>query len=285
MAKARRSMRLPWRTLGLALLTLGFLGAAPVPDAESFVYQGNAAYANGDYQAAVDLFSQAEEYTTDPGLVAFNKAAALYRLGRYAEAEAHYLRSREDASGARQARVLFDLGNTVLQLARDQDIKGIQRAIGYYEEGLRQEAAGPRLIEDAKFNLQLAKELLARARAAKGSRDPAESNDGSDRPHDEQANQGANGQDLQPGVPDRKGQARAVNRRPGDTQRLPGSWDEEPPPGQGDLPPIQDQDELVKMSPEETARYLKQVAARVLRERREHRRQSRQPDARNVMNW
>ena len=280
MEKTRRAAR-----LGLILLALGFLGAAPVPDVETLVRRGNTAFANGDYQAAVDLFTQAEEYTTDPGLVAFNKAAALYRLGRYADAEAHYLRSREDAGGERRARVLFDLGNAVLQVARDQDVKGIQRAIGYYEECLRQEAAGPELIEDVKFNLQLAKELLTRAQAAKGSRDPDEANDGSDRSRDEQANQGAGGMDFQPGVPDRRGRARAVNRRPGDTQRLPGSSSQEPPPGQGDLPPIQDQDELVKMSPEETARYLEQVAARVLRERREHRQQSRPPWARNVMDW
>ncbi len=285
MEKTRRFLNPSWWTPALLLLALGFLGAAPVEDADSLVRRGNAAYANGDYQAAVDLFSQAEEYTTDPGLVAFNEAAALYRLGRYADAEAHYLRSRGDATGARLARVLFDLGNTVLQLARDQDIKGIKRAIGYYEECLRQEVAGPELREDATFNLQLAKELLARARAAKGSQDPDESPDGSDRSRDDQANQGAGGMDLQPGVPNRRGQARAVDRRPGDPQRLPGSSSQEPPPGQGDLPPIQDQDELVKMSPEETARYLEQVAARVLRERREHRRQSRQPTARNVMDW
>jgi tetratricopeptide (TPR) repeat protein len=269
----------------LALLALGFLGASPVEDAERLVRQGNAAYAHGDHQAAVELFAQAEEYTTDPGLVAFNKAAALYRLGRYADAEAHYLQSREDASGARLARVLFDLGNSVLQVARDQDIKGIKRAIGYYEECLRQEAAGPELVEDAKFNLQLAKQLLARARAAKGSREPDESPDGSDRARDEQANQGMNGMDLQPGVPDRRGQARAVNRRPGDAQRLPGSSSQEPPPGQGDLPPIQDQEALGQMSPEETARYLEKVAAQVLRERREQRRQSRPPSPPNVMNW
>jgi tetratricopeptide (TPR) repeat protein len=260
-------------------------GAAPVPEVEGLMRRGNTAFTNGDYQAALDLFTQAEEYTTDPGLVAFNKAAALYRLGRYAEAEAHYLRSREDARGERRARLLFDLGNAVLQVARDQDVKGIQRAIGYYEECLRQEAAGPHLIEDAKFNLQMAKELLARARAAKGSQKPDEANDGSDRPRDEQANQGAGGMDFRPGLPDRRGQARAVNRRPGDVQRLPGSSAQEPPPGQGDLPPIQDQDELIKMSPEETARYLDEVAARVLRERREHRRQSRPPGARNVMDW
>ena len=35
-------------------------------------------------------YEAAEVRITDPGLTSFNKAAALYRLGRYGEAERHY---------------------------------------------------------------------------------------------------------------------------------------------------------------------------------------------------
>lgn len=65
---------------------------------------GNAAFGQKDYDAAVNFFEAAEARTADPGLVAFNKAAALYRLGRYAEAERHYRMCLEDAEGPRKAQ-------------------------------------------------------------------------------------------------------------------------------------------------------------------------------------
>ena len=77
---------------------------------EELVRQGDAAFERGDYSAAVDLYTRAEDAITDPGLVAFNKGAALYRLALAAddeasrrqwfrEAELHYRRCLEDAVG------------------------------------------------------------------------------------------------------------------------------------------------------------------------------------------
>ena len=76
----------------------------------------------------------AEEWTTDPGLVAFNKAAALYRLGRFREAELHYRRCREDAVGARRAKLLYDLANCLVQRAGEHDAEALAEAIHLYDE-------------------------------------------------------------------------------------------------------------------------------------------------------
>src|SRR5262249_10962148 len=117
--------------------------------------------------AAVEFFTRAEERGTDPGLVAFNKAAALYRQGQYREAELHYLRCREEATGERLVRVLYDLGNAILQQAQDREARRLEQAISFYEECLRQGAAGTELGEDVRFNLRLARALLVRAKANK----------------------------------------------------------------------------------------------------------------------
>ena len=89
----------------LLLTALFLVSAAPLADAEALVRQGNAAFAKGAYTSAVDAYTKAEEHIADPGLVAFNKGTALYRLGRYRDAELHFRRSMEDAVGRRRARV------------------------------------------------------------------------------------------------------------------------------------------------------------------------------------
>jgi hypothetical protein len=62
-----------------ALLTwfavLGLAWGVAAPD--DLVRQGNAAYARGRFADALDLYTRAEERTTDPGLIAFIKDAAL----------------------------------------------------------------------------------------------------------------------------------------------------------------------------------------------------------------
>src|SRR5262245_43565913 len=92
----------------LSPLALTLVSAAPGPDVEDLVRQGNEAFAQKDYAAAVKFYEQAEERTPDPGLVAFNKAAALFRLERYREAELSYQRCLEDgeAPETRRARAL-----------------------------------------------------------------------------------------------------------------------------------------------------------------------------------
>src|SRR5271156_4871 len=102
----------------LVLLAVALVSAAPADRADDELRQGNLAFERGDYDGAMRHYEQAEIEITDPGLVAFNEAAALYRLGQYAEAAEHYLRARDDAIGPRRARLLYDLGNCLVQQAQ-----------------------------------------------------------------------------------------------------------------------------------------------------------------------
>jgi Ca-activated chloride channel family protein len=272
-------------SLALAMLALGLISAAPAKKAEDLVYQGNVAFERGDFAAAVDFYTRAESRVEDPGLVALNKAAALYRLGRFREAELYYQCCREDASGDRLVRVLYDLGNAIVQQAQDRDAKRLAEAIGYYEECLRRGGAASDLAEDMRFNLKLAQALLARARMAKDqptSDNPnsSESSNARDRTND--SRQGGN---VSPGAPDSRGRERAVADRSGDPLRDPASSNQPPPPGVGNLPAIPDQDDLAPLSSQDTTAYLDQVAARVMRERKEHRQRLPSTGARTEKDW
>jgi tetratricopeptide (TPR) repeat protein len=264
----------------LVPLALTLTSALPVEDVERLVRRGNEAFDREDYTAAVADYARAEDYVTDPGLVAFNKGAALYRLGRFREAELHYLRCREDATGERLARVLFDLGNSILQQARDRDASRLEQAIAHYEECLSHLEAGPELRDDARCNLQLARALLIKAKASKDPSNP-EGSDPKDYPNEPRHGKGEYGPDSL----DPRSRARAVTDPRGDATREPGSSQQRPPPGMGNLPLLPDQDELAPLSPEDTAEYLRQVAARILRERREHKQQTTSPAAHTFMDW
>jgi Ca-activated chloride channel family protein len=269
----------------VALLTIMLLSAAPVRDAEELLRQGNAAFGRDDFAAALDFYTQAAQTTTDPGLVTFNQAAALYRLGRYREAELHYFRCLEDATGERRARVLYDLGNSLVMEAQDRDAKRLQQAIDLYEACLRQPEAGSDVVEDARANLDLAKVLLARAKARKDDRGHENVNPDDGNPGSENSRVGPDSRraELQPGFPEGTGQVPAPDSGSARSDGL--AKNSQPPaPGVGNLRPIPE-DGSVSISPEDTAAYLQTVADRVLRERREHRRSSAAPLPTSVRNW
>src|SRR5262249_28720406 len=71
-------MRSPPRVVPLAVLGIALLAANPRSEPLEFVYRGNEAFVGGDFTAAVDLYTAAEDTISDPGLVAFNKGAAFY---------------------------------------------------------------------------------------------------------------------------------------------------------------------------------------------------------------
>jgi tetratricopeptide (TPR) repeat protein len=271
------------------LLPLGLLGfgATPADHAEAWVRRGAAAFEHGDYATALDAFTKAEERITDPGLVAFDKAAALYRLGRFREAELHYLRALDDANGQRRARSLYDLANSVVQQAQPRDLRLLTRAIGYYEECLRQPDIGPELAANARANLELAQTQLARAKAARDEQNPDEPEpDNPSAPPEQPREQGPTPRGNQiPGATESTGAGPEGSAQPGDTATGAHPTEAPPPPGVGNLPPIPDKDDLVPLSPEDTAAYLRQIAERVLRERREHKLRSKSTPSGQVKDW
>jgi len=270
-------------SLGLIPLALAVVSADAARRTEDLVREGNAAYARTDYEQALKLYKEAEDRAPDPGLLAFNEGAALFRAGRYREAELHYRRALEGASGARQARALYDLGNCLLREAADNDVKGLAEAMNHYEECLVHPQAGMELSANAARNLELARLLWHQARqraqdeapkdpdsadntasgAAKDSRKPAVDPGASEAQPD--------GKDRAPAQADQEGNQKAIESG-------------QETPGKGNLPPLPDRDELAPLAPEDAAAYLDRAARRIVRERREYR-QGAPPVAPNVKDW
>ena len=263
-----------------------FLWSGAASEPAELLRRGNAAFALEQYETALELYEQAEIRTSDPGLVAFNKGAALYRLGRYREAEIHYLLSRQDAEGERLPRVLYDLGNALLMESRARDPKLLTRAITSYEECLRQENAPAELLENAKHNLTLAKLLLQKAKNAKNPSYPNDQNPEDRHPRPEDV--GNDSQDSRIGsefLDSRNDGRQRRHVHPGDPDSEGGNSDQPREGAMGNLPPIPDEDKLVPLSSEDTSAYLKKTADRILEERRKHHMISVARPSQNIKDW
>jgi Ca-activated chloride channel homolog len=239
------------------------------PPAE-WLQRGNDELAAGRTEAALAEFGRAAEWTTDPGRVAFNEGVALYRLGQFREAELHFRRSLADATGGRRMRAFYNLGCSLLEESQGRMAGPLRAAVASFEQGLDGIRHGDPLAEALRHNLELAKRLLATARAATPNQ-PDES------PDDSQSGQSPS----PPGGPDDGNPA--VGRDPGaaqtgaDGSTLPkGKTDgstrpqttDNRPPGKGHLPPLPDEDALSPLSPEDARAHLQQAAERIAAERR-----------------
>ncbi len=261
----------------LFIAVLLTLSASPADDALRSVQLGNDAFERGDFEAALHHFTTAEVRITDPGLVSFNKAATLYRLGRYRDAELRYLRCVESAPASRAVAALYNAGNAILQQAAERDVMRIENAIALYEQALQRAAKHQIPHEDVSHNLQLARELLAKAkqRASKNQAGDAEP-------------QPRNGTDskAEPNTAPSTGRDSRADVAPiGEQNGNANSTERRPSPGAGNLPVLPDTDDIVSLSAAETAAYLEQIAARVQQERAEHRRRHARLAPANVPDW
>jgi tetratricopeptide (TPR) repeat protein len=271
--------------IGLALLGLALVAGSQSLDPEELVRQGNTAFAGGDYEAAVALYQQAGTRTSDPGLVAFNEGTALYHLGRYREAVLRFRSCREDAEGARLTRLLYSLGNCLVQQARPSDTALFKEAAQLYEECIQRDGADPDLRAEARHNLELARLLLLKARAAKDRSDSESTNQEENNPPPP-----PDGNNVQPGneggptSANATGRPETVQSGPDDPKAVAGQSDQ-PSPGKGPIPPLPDKDELVPLSPEDAAQHLRDATARIERERREYRQRPMPPLPAHVKDW
>ena len=267
---------LPW-------LLLPLLGAAWGTTPDDLVRQGNAALARKDIAGALRLFDQAEDRTTDPGLVAFNRGVALYQQGDFAQAESYFRLSLSDAQGPRQSAALYNLANCLVQQAGERDGRRLQEAVSLYRRCLRQEDIDDTLADQAAYNLELAVLLWVRANA--------QSNDEPQRGPSSKDDPAYSQSPEEP--PDNEAQSAEGTQRPGRPSRLsPQEKDQkanaasgEHLPGVGNLPVVPDRDDLVPMTSEEAAQHLQQALERVLQEQRAHCRQALRPPPPNALDW
>jgi Ca-activated chloride channel homolog len=247
----------------VAMAAVLLVSAAGPPDAE--LRRGIAALDAGRAEEALVHFAAAGERTTDPGLIAFNKGVALYRLERYREAEQRFRWSLSDAEGPRRASALFNLGCSMLQGSQGRRAEPIRNAVASFEASLGVPELDAELRSQASDNLELARRLLAQLPPEKPNHGGSSESDSEPKPPSEAGREPttATTDDGKPATP---GPGERIVNGQGDAP--PRVTDRPPTPGKGSLPPIPDQDVLAPMTPDDARSHLEQTAARIAAARR-----------------
>lgn len=271
--------------LGLfGVLTVVSIGLGLTTVEDDLLRRANAAFDRGEFENAIALYERLEDRTDDPGQTAFNKATALYRLGRFREAELHYRRALEGAEGRRRSAALFGLGNSLVQQEASLGAPALREAIQRYEECLTLKSDEP-AADDVRHNLELARLLWLQRKSDPQKPDRSSPDNGSDnQPPDRGGTKPMNGGSEEPRpnqVPKSIGDPMRVQPEPGAT---PIKTDDVAP-GKGTLPPVPDTDELRSMTTEDATEHLRRATLKVLSERRVHERAANKPTAAGVKDW
>lgn len=205
--------RLRRRATLLATLALALVAAdRGIGEAGRRVREGVRAFGRGDYLAASESFDHAIALAPGDPLPRYNAAAALYRLGRFAEAEARYREAREHAPPELAMKIDYGLGNAAFA-------RGAYReAVGHYERCV---AAGVAVAWSDRLRAD-----AARNRDEALRRIPPEPTEPADEPDAGRPRPGPD-----PSHPDRPAGA------PSGTSGSPGSTPPGPTPTPPDAPP------------------------------------------------
>lgn len=274
------------RRLLAVMIAFCLVSAAEITDPDELFNEGNAAFGRKDFEQAVQFYTQAEERTRDPGKVAFNKAAALYRLGRFRDAELHYRRAMEDAQGLRRPRILFDLGNCLLQQSQESDATLLEQGMECYRLCLQEPGLPAGLAADARRNLELAKLLWLKIKPSGKQSDPPENpNQPEDRqPPKSNRQPGSQGDEPQMGP---HGKRVRLDKKPGSGKFKDKAiqTDERPLPGAGNMSPVPNKNELLPMTPEDALLNLRKAADRIRLEQQQYQKGSVPAPPGGVKDW
>lgn len=141
----------------LALHGENVLGA---PSPQGLVEQGNAHYAAGRFQEALDCYKQAAAASPTPSAeLLHDQAAAQYRLGQFDEARDLWARARPLGDAAFEARARYNLGNCdyaeALAKWQAQDAGGAVDLLAKAAEHYRDAVGLDPTLADARANLEL----------------------------------------------------------------------------------------------------------------------------------
>jgi hypothetical protein len=272
-----------WLPCFLFPLSCLLLGAASPPaemTPDDLVRQANAAFEAKNEAEADRLYALAEERTTDPGLVAFNRATVLGRAGhaeKFRDAEKIYARVLKDEAcpPERAARANYNRGTCLLHIGGPSAV--YLDAIKYLSRCYDSDAADAPLKASARNNLKLAKTLWKKAydEEKKAGKKPERPNDNP--PPDEQRDDAPRHGDTDPqpgtndpgaggmGQPITKPMVQpsgAANANTGQTAN------QTPAPGTNpDVSKSQNFPDAQPRTPEATRKFLQDAAVRMQRER------------------
>ena len=260
----------------IVILAYTFLAISAAPNAkpDDLIREGNQAVEKEQFEAALQLFQDAEERGTDPGLIAFNKATAFWHVGDFRKAENHYRMALDDAAAPaeRRVRAFFNLGNCLVKQSDDRDIRLLREAIRYYEYCLDL-AADAGLRKDAKHNLELAKLLWNKARARSSNPPSPNSDEPPDTPRQPETRKRPElEKKKEPGMnEDGKEPKKETDHKTKidkgtevtDPKNDPQKSDAPPQPGPGRVPVVPDKDKLDEWEKADAIAALKEAEVRL----------------------
>ncbi|NQT06864.1 MAG: hypothetical protein HQ575_04915 [Candidatus Omnitrophica bacterium] len=149
----------------LFALAIFFLicGTAYAGKETGIVKDANRLYNNKEYNAALEMYSEAEEIAPESDVVKFNKGAALYKNGNYGKAVESFSRSLATEDVGLEADSNYNIGNAKYRLGRsienkdlDRTIKLLGESLDYYNRTIELNGED----EDAKLNYAFVEKVL-----------------------------------------------------------------------------------------------------------------------------
>jgi len=177
----------------VAAITVVTLTAHVCPAADEsrsgaeWVREGNEHLAARRYREALVAYDSAQEKLPDAAEVAYDRGIALYRLGRFDEAETAFQNALRPESPELEAKAKYNLGRCshAAAMARQQDlpkaIDGLGRAIGFYQDALQLRPDD----EDARKNAAIAERLRDYLKKRLAQRKEQEKKESTSQPGDE----------------------------------------------------------------------------------------------------
>lgn len=269
-----------------AVLALAFVAAKPsaAPSPDESLRRGDALLDRGEPILALAAYTDAEPGSRDPGHVAFNSGHAHFALGQYREAELDFNRALADAEAtpARRSRAYYNAGACLIRRGGLQELR---TAIDRFERCLALEPDDG-LQRDARYNLELAKRLWMEARDRQ--REKPKPNDlPPERPPEAKPKPQPPSSDRDPSESNGTG---AMGTKPIDTVKPqlgsgPPKATDQTIGGKGTIPVTSGGREQLNLTDEELAQYLRNLNARVAKERRSTRALTAPPIRPNVKDW
>ena len=208
------------------------------------VQKGNELFHEQHYDQSIEQYERAEQLLSREPRVHFNRGDALFKLGRFKEAREAFLRSTGSDEPSLKKKTYYNIGNTYLSEGTPKE------AIPFYRKALELDPS----YDDARFNLELAVNLLEQQKKQQEQDKDKKSDKQDKKDKKDEQNQDDPKKDKQ----QKDDQQKEPEQEPEQDQQQPGaSGQAKPEPGQ--LSPQQVKDLLDSMKENEKAFQMHRV--------------------------
>lgn len=238
------------------------------------VHDANRALADGDYQAALDGYREAEVAEPESAELNYNRGLAHYKLGEFTEARRLFNEALATRDLSLEAKAKFNLANCAYSEALEkvdsvpEAIESLREAVGFYRHSLELTPQD----DDARVNIEMArlliKDLLDKQQPQQEQQQQQsgeqqqdqQQQQNQDQPNDEQQEGEPQPEENEQQNPDDQGE-----EQPQESQPQEGEQDDPQQPSEE-----QDQPQEMEMTPEQAQRLLQAVRDKE-RQRRDER--------------